>query len=248
MTGKAKRAAIYLRVSTTGQTVENQRRELEQVAERRGWTVAVIYEDAGISGAKGRDQRPGFDQMLKDASRRKFDVVMAWAIDRMGRSLRDLLDTIEHLEATGVDLYLDQQNIDTTTPAGKLLFQVTGAFAEFERSMIRQRVNAGLARAKAQGRRLGRPRVDHRVAARVRAELTKGTGVIKTAKALGIGVGSGATDQAGDGGGVRPPQRRQRAGRCHYSRPLTKRASNWVSPNAILHRGSRDQRAMARSF
>ena len=190
MASKAKLAAIYLRVSTTGQTVENQRRELEQIAERRGWTVAGVYEDAGISGAKGRDQRPGFDQMLKDASRRKFDVVMAWAIDRMGRSLRDLLDTIEHLEATGVDLYLDQQNIDTTTPAGKLLFQVTGAFAEFERSMIRQRVNAGLARAKAQGKRLGRPRVDHRIAARVRAELTKGTGVVKTAKALGIGVGT----------------------------------------------------------
>lgn len=190
MASKTKRAAIYLRVSTTGQTVENQRRELEQIAEHRGWTVAGIYEDAGISGAKGRDQRPGFDQMLKDASRRKFDVVMAWAIDRMGRSLRDLLDTIEHLEATGVDLYLDQQNIDTTTPAGKLLFQVTGAFAEFERSMIRQRVNAGLARAKAQGKRLGRPRVDHRIEARVRAELTKGTGVIKTAKALGIGVGT----------------------------------------------------------
>jgi DNA invertase Pin-like site-specific DNA recombinase len=190
MASKAKRAAIYLRVSTTGQTVENQRRELEQIAERRGWTVAGIYEDAGISGAKGRDQRPGFDQMLKDASRRKFDVVMAWAIDRMGRSLRDLLDTIEHLEATGVDLYLDQQNIDTTTPAGKLLFQVTGAFAEFERSMIRQRVNAGLARAKAQGKRLGRPRVDHKIAARVRAELTKGSGMIKTAKALGIGVGT----------------------------------------------------------
>jgi DNA invertase Pin-like site-specific DNA recombinase len=190
MASKAKRAAIYLRVSTTGQTVENQRRELEQIAERRGWTVAGVYEDAGISGAKGRDQRPGFDQMLKDASRRKFDVVMAWAIDRMGRSLRDLLDTIEHLEATGVDLYLDQQNIDTTTPAGKLLFQVTGAFAEFERSMIRQRVNAGLARAKAQGKRLGRPRVDHRIAARVRAELTKGTGVLKTAKALAIGVGT----------------------------------------------------------
>jgi DNA invertase Pin-like site-specific DNA recombinase len=190
MASKAKRAAIYLRVSTTGQTVENQRRELEQIAERRGWTVVEIYQDNGISGSKGRDQRPGFDQLLKDASRRKFDVVMAWAIDRMGRSLRDLLDTIEHLEATGVDLYLDQQNIDTTTPAGKLLFQVTGAFAEFERSMIRQRVNAGLARARAQGKRLGRPRVDHRIAARVRAELTKGTGVIKTAKALGVGVGT----------------------------------------------------------
>src|SRR5215208_6507072 len=113
MASAAKRAAIYLRVSTTGQTVENQRRELEQVAKRRGWIVAAIYEDAGISGAKGRDKRPGFDRMLKDASRRQFDVVRAWAIDRVGRSLHDLLDTIVHLEAVGVDLYLDQQNIDT---------------------------------------------------------------------------------------------------------------------------------------
>jgi DNA invertase Pin-like site-specific DNA recombinase len=190
MASKAKRAAIYLRVSTTGQTVENQRRELEQVAERRGWSVVEIYQDNGISGTKSRDQRPGLDQLLKDASRRKFDVVMAWAIDRIGRSLSDLLSTIEQLQATGVDLYLDQQDIDTTTPAGRLLFQVTGAFAEFERSMIRQRVNAGLARAKAQGKRLGRPQVDHRIAARVRAELTKGTGILKTAKALGVGVGT----------------------------------------------------------
>lgn len=119
--------------------------------------MTAVYEDAGISGAKGRDRRPGFDRMLKDVSWRKFDVVMAWAIDRVGRSLHDLLGTIAHLEAVGVDLYLDQQNTDTTTPAGKLVFQVTGAFAEFQRSMIRQRVNAGLSRARAQGKRLGRP-------------------------------------------------------------------------------------------
>jgi len=112
--------------------------------------------DAGISGAKGRDGRPGLDQMLKDASRRKFDVIMAWSIDRVGRSLIDLLGTIQTLEACGVDLYLDQQSIDTTTPAGKLMFQVCGAFAEFERSMIRQRINAGLKRAVAQGKQLGR--------------------------------------------------------------------------------------------
>jgi hypothetical protein len=117
--------------------------------------VVEVYQDEGISG----DKRPGFDRMLQDASRRKFDVVMAWAIDRLGRSLVDLLDTIVHLQAVGADLYLDQQNIDTTTPAGKLLFQITGAFAEFERSMIRQRINAGLARARAQGKRLGRPRL-----------------------------------------------------------------------------------------
>jgi len=109
---------------------------LSQVAERRGWQVVEVYRDAGISGAKGRDQRPGLDAMLKDAGRRKFDIVMARAIDRLGRSLIDLLRTIQDLEAVGVDLYLDQQHFDTAT--GKLLFQVTGAFAEFERSMIHQ--------------------------------------------------------------------------------------------------------------
>ena len=142
-----KRAAIYVRVSTDTQTVENQISELRQIAERRGWEVVQEYRDAGISGAKGRDGRPGLDQMLKDAQRRRFDVVMAWAIDRLGRSLIDLLGTIETLQACGCDLYLDQQSIDTTTPARKLMFQVTGAFAEFERSMIRQRVHAGLKRA-----------------------------------------------------------------------------------------------------
>lgn len=155
-----KRAAIYVRGSTDRRTVENQNRELRQIAERRGWQVVAEYSDAGISGAKGRDSRPGLDQMLKDASRRRFDVVMAWAIDRLGRSLIDLLGTIQTLEACGVDLYLDQQSIDTTTPAGRLMFQVTGAFAEFERSMIRQRVRAGLARAVQQGKQLGRPKID----------------------------------------------------------------------------------------
>jgi DNA invertase Pin-like site-specific DNA recombinase len=153
-----KRAAIYVRVSTDHQTVENQTRELRQVAERRGWEVVEVYSDAGISGAKDRKQRPGLDRMLNDAGRRKFDIVMAWAIDRVGRSLIDLLGTIQHLEACGVDLYLDQQNIDTSTPMGKLVFQVTGAFAEFERSMIRQRVHAGLRRAVAKGTRLAAPR------------------------------------------------------------------------------------------
>jgi DNA invertase Pin-like site-specific DNA recombinase len=122
------------------------------------FVIHTAFNDAGISGAKGRKDRPGLDDMLKQAQRGKFDVVMAWAIDRVGRSLIDLLGTIQHLEACKVDLYLDQQQIDTTTPSGRLLFQVTGAFGEFERSMIRERVNAGLARAKAQCKTLGRPK------------------------------------------------------------------------------------------
>src|SRR5215813_8767476 len=106
MTARNRAAAIYVRVSTDHQTVENQTRELRQVAERRGWEIVHVYSDAGISGAKGRADRPGLDQMLKDASRRKFDIVMAWAIDRLGRSLIDLLGTIETLKACGIDLYL----------------------------------------------------------------------------------------------------------------------------------------------
>src|SRR6516162_1432547 len=129
----------------------------------------------------------GLDSMLKGASRRKFDVVMAWAIDRLGRSLSDLLDTIQHLEACGVDLYLDQQAIYTTTPMGKLVFQLTGAFAEFERTMIRQRIKAGLKRAVAQGVKLGRPKIDSATERKVRNQLAKGVGILKVARSLGTG-------------------------------------------------------------
>ena len=185
-----KRAAIYVRVSTDKQTIENQVAALRQIAERQGWDVVEQYHDAGVSGAKGRDGRPGLDQMLKDASRRKFDVVMAWAIDRIGRSLIDLLGTIQTLEASGVDLYLDQQSIDTTTPAGKLMFQVCGAFAEFERSMIRQRVHAGLKRAVAQGKQLGRPRIDLAIEKRIQAQLRAGKGMLRIARECGVGSGT----------------------------------------------------------
>ena len=147
------------------------------------------YHDAGISGAKGRDGRPGLDQMLKDASKRKFDVIMAWAIDRLGRSLIDLLGTIQTLDC-GVDLYLDQQSIDTTTPAGKLMFQVCGAFAEFEGSMIRHRIHAGLKRAVAQGKQLGRPKVDPAIEKRIQAQLRSGKGMRKIARELGVGTGT----------------------------------------------------------
>jgi DNA invertase Pin-like site-specific DNA recombinase len=190
MMARKRRAAIYVRVSTDKQTVENQVRELRQIAERRGWQVVEQYSDAGISGSKGRNDRPGLDQMLKDAQRRHFDVVMAWAIDRIGRSLIDLLGTIQTLEACGVDLYLDQQAIDTTTPAGKLMFQVTGAFAEFERSMIRQRINAGLKRAVEAGRTLGRPRISEALEERIQARLRAGKGINKVAREMGVGTGT----------------------------------------------------------
>ena len=190
MTSRPKRAALYLRVSTDGQTVDNQRLALEAVCEQRGWQVVQVYADNGVSGAKGRSQRPGLDALLKDASRGRFNVMLTWALDRLGRSLLDLLDTLSELETVGVALVLHQQAIDTTTPAGRMFFQVTGAFAEFERGMIRSRVMAGLDRAKARGVRLGRPRTGAKVEAAIRARLAAGEGVKKVAKAIGVGNGT----------------------------------------------------------
>ena len=188
MTKKAtKRAALYLRVSTDGQTTENQRLALETIAAQRGWIVVAVFDDNGISGAKGRNGRPGLDRLLKDAGRAKFDVVMSWALDRLGRSLRDLMDTLGDLAAGNVDLFLHQQAIDTTTPAGRMFFHVLGAFSEFERDMIRTRVNAGLDRARAQGKRLGRRPVSAKVEEAIRERLKAGTGVLKVAREVGVG-------------------------------------------------------------
>lgn len=182
------RVALYLRVSTDDQTTDNQLRELQQVADRAGWEITQVYRDEGISGAKGRDKRPGLDEMLKDATRRKFDVIAAWSVDRLGRSLQDLVGMLTEMHAAGIDLYLHQQAIDTTTPAGKAMFQMMGVFAEFERAMIRDRVKSGMARAKAQGKRLGKPAVADAKVAAVKAELGRGTGIVKTARLCGVGV------------------------------------------------------------
>jgi DNA invertase Pin-like site-specific DNA recombinase len=184
-----KRAALYVRVSTDRQTVENQIAALTKVAEARGWQVVGTFSDAGISGAKGRKDRPALDDMLKQAQRRRFDVVMAWAIDRIGRSLVDLLNTIETLKACGVDLYLDQQAIDTTTPSGKLMLQMTGAFAEFERAMIQARIHAGLKRAVANGTKLGRPLNDPAAIDKARLALEDGLGINRVARLVGLSNG-----------------------------------------------------------
>ena len=162
-----KRAALYLRVSTIDQTTANQERELRQVAERAGWEVDKVYKDHGISGSKGRDKRPAFDALHKAAARREIDIVMAWSVDRLGRSLQDLVAFLSEIHAAGVDLFLHQQGLDTTTPAGK-------AFAEFERSMIQERVRAGLRRAKDDGKKLGRPRIARKLEERIVAALKAG--------------------------------------------------------------------------
>jgi DNA invertase Pin-like site-specific DNA recombinase len=147
----------------------------------------VDAADAGISGAKGRDKRPGLDAMLKAVNAKEFDMVAAWSVDRLGRSLTDLLGILQGLHDKGVDLFLHQQGLDTSTTAGKAMFQMLGVFAEFERGIIRERVNAGLARARANGTKLGRRRIDPAVEARILELKASGEGMLKIGRKLGIG-------------------------------------------------------------
>ena len=190
---KGKRVAIYLRVSTTEQTTNNQRRELEAVAGRHSWTVVEVFEDADISGGKGREARPGLDALMTAVSRRDVDMVAAWSVDRLGRSLVDLLDFLRELHAKDVDLFLHQQGLDTSTPSGRAMFQMMGVFAEFERAMIRERVLAGLARSRSDGTTLGRRRIeetDEKKVQAIRKARAKGTGVRRIARDFGVGVGT----------------------------------------------------------
>ena len=182
------RVALYVRVSTDGQSVENQVRELQAIAERHGWIVVGVFSDPGVSGMK--EKRPAFDKLMAGVARKEFDIVAAWAVDRLGRSLQHLLTFLGELKAKGVDLYLHQQGLDTSTPAGKAMFQMLGVFAEFERAMTLERVYAGLKRARAEGKVLGRPKVNDATEDAIRAELAKGTGIKATARAVGCGVGT----------------------------------------------------------
>lgn len=186
---KKKQVALYARVSTDGQTTENQLLELRAVAERNGWEITKEYVDHGISGSKGRSERPELDAMLKASVRKEFDLIMSWSVDRLGRSLQHLLEFLTEIHSKNVDLYLHQQGIDTTTPAGKAMFQMLGVFSEFERSMIQERVKAGLERAKANGKTLGRPKVSSKTEDAIRKHRNEGMGIKKTAKTVGVGVG-----------------------------------------------------------
>jgi len=188
-----KRAVLYLRVSTVDQTTANQERELREIAGRMGCEIVHVYKDHGISGAKGRDKRPQFDRLCRDATKRQFDMVMAWSVDRLGRSLQDLVAFLSELHALRVDLFLHQQGLDTATPAGKAMFQMLGVFAEFERSIIAERVRAGLARARDEGKKLGRPPIPADLKERIRAALdTPGRteGVRKIAARFGVNPGT----------------------------------------------------------
>jgi len=189
-----KRVALYVRVSTDGQTVQNQLGELRQVADRHGWEIVQTYADEGVSGTKGREARPEFDKLLKAIARREVDMVAAWSVDRLGRSLRDLVSLLSDLQAKGVDLFLLQQGLDTSTPSGRAMFQMLGVFSEFEAAMIRDRVRVGVARAKKRGTKsgkpIGRPKLSRDKEAAAEELLGQGMGILKVARSLQMGTGS----------------------------------------------------------
>ena len=186
MTAALRRAAIYARVSTSDQNTENQLLRLREVAVRAGWTITHTYTETASGAVRSR---PALDAMMADAARRKFDVVMAWDVSRLGRSLRDLVDMFETLRALKVDLYLEQQALDTSTPAGRALLQMSGVFAEFERAMIVERTKAGLAHARARGVHCGRPPASDGLVEAIRALREQKVGMDRIAKELRCGKG-----------------------------------------------------------
>jgi DNA invertase Pin-like site-specific DNA recombinase len=183
---KVMRAALYLTVSRDSQTTENQRIVLTTLAAHRGFRIVKEYEDQGISGGKARDKRPAFDQMLKDAMRRRFDVCLVWSMDRLGRSVLHVAQAMAELDAAGVAPISEQQGIDATGPFGRAMMQMATVFAELERSMIRSRVMAGLDRVRAEGKKtLGRPAVGMKIEEAIWKQLGLGHGVLKVAKIVG---------------------------------------------------------------
>jgi DNA invertase Pin-like site-specific DNA recombinase len=183
------RVAIYARVSTDKQTTDNQLRQLREIADRNEWEIVNEFVDEGISGAKGREKRPQFDALLKSAVRREFSVVLCWSVDRLGRSLQHLVEFLNELHGVGCDLFLHQQAIDTTTPSGRMMFQMCGVFAEFERSIIQQRVKAGLANARAKGVRLGRQPLSEGTKSEIVSMRSTGMSMAKIAAELGVSAG-----------------------------------------------------------
>ena len=185
------RCVIYTRVSTDNQTTENQLIELKRVAELKGLQIVNTFTDEGISGAKGRDKRTGFDNLIKGATKKDFDTILVWSVDRLGRSLQDLVSFLNDIHSVGCDLYIHQSGIDTSTPSGKMMFQMCGVFAEFERGMIRERVISGQNRAKEQGKHIGRPtNLNDGLVSSIKFMREKGMGIGRIAKDLKVGVGT----------------------------------------------------------
>ena len=186
-----RKAVIYSRVSTNDQTVDNQLKVLREVAERKGLEVVREISDEGISGAKGRDERKGFDELIKGAVRKEFDIILVWDVSRLGRSLKHLVSFLDDIQSARCDLYIHQSGLDTSTASGKMMFQMIGVFSEFERSMIRERVIAGQQRAKSEGKHIGRPtNVNNGIIAAVYQLRKNNVPITRIAKDLQIGVGT----------------------------------------------------------
>lgn len=186
-----KKVAIYARVSTDKQTCDNQLIELRAVAERRGYTIVQEFVDSGISGAKGKADRPALDAMMKASNQRKFDLILVWSIDRLGRSLQNLVELLNDLQSMKVDLMFLQQGMDTSTSSGRMMFSIFGAVAEFERNLIRQRVVAGQIRAKARGVKMGRPsKINDGLRSAIQLLRENGIVMKQIAKVVGVGVGT----------------------------------------------------------
>jgi DNA invertase Pin-like site-specific DNA recombinase len=186
-----KKIAIYARVSTDKQTCENQLTELRAVATRMGYIVVQEYVDNGISGAKSRADRPSLDAMMKDAFKGHFDMIMCWSIDRLGRSLQNLVEILNELQAMKIDLFFLQQGMDTSTPSGRMIFSVFGAIGEFERNLIRERVIAGQKRAVANGVKMGRPsKMNDGMRSAIQLLREKGMGIKQIARELKVGIGT----------------------------------------------------------
>jgi DNA invertase Pin-like site-specific DNA recombinase len=187
-----KKCAIYSRVSTDSQTTENQTRELRVYAARMNYQIVAELSDNGISGSKGKKDRPGYARLCEMICRKEIDIVLAWSVDRISRSMTDLLSFLAELKAKNVDLFLHQQNLDTSTPAGRAMFQLLGVFSELETAILKERIHAGLNRARAEGRKLGRPSVANtpQVIASVKLLRQNGHSIHKIARDLKIGVGT----------------------------------------------------------
>ena len=168
------KVVIYARVSTSDQTTENQILKLRTIVKKNDWELTEIYVDEGISGAKGRDKRPEFDRLCKDMVRRKFDRILVWDVSRLGRSLQHLVEFLNEALTTRTDLYIHQSGLDTSTPSGRMMFQIIGVFSEFERTIISERVRAGLHRAQSKGKVLGRPRLPESVRGAIRGLRAEG--------------------------------------------------------------------------
>lgn len=187
-----KRAVLYARVSTSnhGQTTENQLVALREVCQHQGWTIVAELTDE-VSGSKGREDRTGFDTLLKGITRGSYDVCLAWSIDRLGRSISHLVEFMNLLNASNVDLFVHQQALNTATPAGRMVFGIFAALGEYERELIKSRIHAGLHRARLEGKRLGRPsNVNDSVKTSVKVLREQGWSLHKIAKELHIGVGT----------------------------------------------------------